>query len=90
MFQVSCGDTVRVDVQLKRASDEEEDESEEAEGSAFGKVVCPRYPSDKLEGWWLVVGNSSSNELLSIKRISIGRKSTKVRLQPPSTLYHHP
>lgn len=32
-------------------------------------VIAPYYPQKrKEEGWWLVIGNPESNQLLSIKR----------------------
>ncbi|KAL5720578.1 RNA helicase [Ranunculus cassubicifolius] len=43
--------------------------------SDVGPVDAPRYPKAKEEGWWLVVGDST-NQLLTIKRISIHRKSS--------------
>ena len=55
----------------------EEDEEEEA---TYGQVVCPRYPASKGEGWWLVVGDTNTNNLLSIKRFTLN-KETKVKLE---------
>ena len=46
----------------------------------IGKVVCPRYGHDKVESWWLVIGDRNSNSILSIKRVTVG-KEAKVRLQ---------
>ena len=40
---------------------------------------APRYPKAKEEGWWLVVGDTKSNTLLAIKRVSLQRRS-KVKL----------
>jgi pre-mRNA-splicing helicase BRR2 len=42
-------------------------------------VDAPRYPKTKEEGWWLVVGDTKTNQLLAIKRVSLQRKS-KVKL----------
>ncbi|KAG6648198.1 hypothetical protein I3843_07G129200 [Carya illinoinensis] len=44
-----------------------------------GPVDAPRYPKAKDEGWWLVVGDTKTNQLLAIKRVSLQRKS-KVKL----------
>ncbi|GJW78543.1 DExH-box ATP-dependent RNA helicase DExH12-like protein [Tanacetum coccineum] len=44
-----------------------------------GPVDAPRYPKTKEEGWWLVVGDTKSNQLLAIKRVSLQRKA-KVKL----------
>jgi pre-mRNA-splicing helicase BRR2 len=45
-----------------------------------GHVDAPRYPKAKEEGWWLVVGDTKTNQLLAIKRVSLQRKS-KVKLE---------
>ncbi|PON97647.1 U5 small nuclear ribonucleoprotein 200 kDa helicase [Trema orientale] len=44
-----------------------------------GPVDAPHYPKAKEEGWWLVVGDTKSNLLLSIKRVSL-QKNSKVKL----------
>ncbi|KAD2067453.1 hypothetical protein E3N88_41917 [Mikania micrantha] len=44
-----------------------------------GPVDAPRYPKSKEEGWWLVVGDTKSNQLLAIKRVPLQRKA-KVKL----------
>jgi pre-mRNA-splicing helicase BRR2 len=44
-----------------------------------GPVDAPRYPKAKEEEWWLVVGDTKTNQLLAIKRVSLQRKS-KVKL----------
>ncbi|XVF24492.1 hypothetical protein REPUB_Repub13aG0132700 [Reevesia pubescens] len=44
-----------------------------------GPVDAARYPKAKEEGWWLVVGDTKSNQLLAIKRVSLQRKA-KVNL----------
>ncbi|XP_065880801.1 DExH-box ATP-dependent RNA helicase DExH12-like [Euphorbia lathyris] len=45
-----------------------------------GPVDASRYPKAKEEGWWLVVGDTKSNQLLAIKRVSLQRKA-KVKLE---------
>ncbi|KAK6913571.1 DEAD/DEAH box helicase domain [Dillenia turbinata] len=45
-----------------------------------GPVDAPRYPKAKEEGWWLVVGDTKTNQLLAIKRVSLLRKS-RVKLE---------
>ncbi|KNA14581.1 hypothetical protein SOVF_105940 [Spinacia oleracea] len=47
--------------------------------SEVGPVDALRYPQAKEEGWWLVVGDTKSNQLLAIKRVTLKRKS-KVKL----------
>ena len=60
-------------VTLQRDADDDEDES-----SSIGKVVSLRYGMDKMESWWIVIGDMNSNALLSLKRVAIGKKATKV------------
>jgi pre-mRNA-splicing helicase BRR2 len=81
-YETSCGDqdvltgeAVTIHAVLRRDADEEEEENAE-----YGKVVCPRYPSEKTESWWLVVGNPHTNTLLSIKRFAVN-KEAKVKLE---------
>ena len=40
---------------------------------------APRFPKEKEEGWWLVIGDASTNSLISIKRITLQLKA-KVKL----------
>ncbi|KAK9181778.1 hypothetical protein WN944_024917 [Citrus x changshan-huyou] len=41
----------------------------------LGPVYSNRYPKAKEEGWWLVVDDAKTNQLLAIKRVSLQRKS---------------
>jgi len=52
-----------------------EREAEEAPGP----VIAPNYPKRKDEGWWLVVGDTKKNALVSIKRVPLQVRS-KVKL----------
>ncbi|KAH0663456.1 hypothetical protein KY284_028387 [Solanum tuberosum] len=45
-----------------------------------GPVIAPRYPGTKEEGWWLVVGDTMSNQLLAIKRVITLQRKSKVKL----------
>ncbi|XP_042508721.1 DExH-box ATP-dependent RNA helicase DExH12-like [Macadamia integrifolia] len=68
---IRAGDDVTLQVTLER----------DLEGrSEVGPVYAPRYPKAKEEGWWLVVGDSKTNQLLAIKRVALQRKS-KVKLE---------
>jgi pre-mRNA-splicing helicase BRR2 len=62
---------VEVLVELQREVDE---------SGVYGKVMSSRYPHDKTESWWLVVGDPSNNNLLAIKRVTIGQ-AAKVQLE---------
>uniref|UniRef100_A0A5B7AAE8 RNA helicase n=1 Tax=Davidia involucrata TaxID=16924 RepID=A0A5B7AAE8_DAVIN len=68
---VGAGEDVSLQVTLER----------DLEGrTEVGPVDSPRYPKAKEEGWWLVVGDTKSNQLLAIKRVSLQRRS-KVKLE---------
>ncbi|TYI62102.1 hypothetical protein E1A91_D10G221400v1 [Gossypium mustelinum] len=68
---VRAGEYVTLQVALER----------DLEGKTeVGPVDAPRYPKAKDEGWWLVVGDTISNQLLAIKRVSLQRKA-KVKLE---------
>ncbi|XP_057777180.1 DExH-box ATP-dependent RNA helicase DExH12-like [Salvia miltiorrhiza] len=63
---VTCGEKVYVQVSLER----------DLEGrTEVGPVDAPRYPKSKEEGWWLVVGDTKTSQLLAIKRVTFQRKS---------------
>lgn len=68
--EVVASDTVTIIVSLQR-----EMSDDEIDPSTIGKVICPRFPEEKTEGWWLVVGDTNSNALLSIKRTVVGAKN---------------
>ena len=59
--EVTSGDSLSLVVQLQREVD---DEDEDEAGNPVNRVVSSRYPYEKLEGWWLVVGDSNNNTLL--------------------------
>ncbi|KAL6571973.1 DExH-box ATP-dependent RNA helicase DExH12 [Orobanche minor] len=63
---VRAGEDVSVHVTLER----------DLEGrTEVGPVDAPRFPKSKEEGWWLVVGDTKTNQLLAIKRVTLQRKS---------------
>uniref|UniRef100_A0A7N0T061 RNA helicase n=1 Tax=Kalanchoe fedtschenkoi TaxID=63787 RepID=A0A7N0T061_KALFE len=67
---VRAGEDITLQVNLER----------DMEGrTEAGPVDAPRYPKSKEEGWWLVVGDTKTNQLLAIKRVPLQRKS-KVKL----------
>jgi pre-mRNA-splicing helicase BRR2 len=75
---ITTGDPVQIVVQLEREIDEEEMTEEEL--TDLGTVSAPLYPYDKKEGWWIVVGDTSSNTLHALKRVNLVRKQ-KVALE---------
>ena len=53
--------------------------------SEVGPVHAPRYPKPRLEGWWLVIGDSSSDQLLAIKWVAVlQRASLKLEFVAPA------
>jgi pre-mRNA-splicing helicase BRR2 len=74
--KIKAGGRVNVNVSLERDPDEEETKGM----SGVPKVVAPRYPQLKTEGWWLVIGNSKTNELISIKRVAMKKKKMTINL----------
>jgi pre-mRNA-splicing helicase BRR2 len=66
--EVTAGHSVVLRVKLTRETD---DDITAEEINNLGKVVCPRYPEEKRECWWLIIGDPNNNTLLSIKRIAL-------------------
>ena len=60
-------------VSLSRDADEDEDEGDIL-------VVAPHFPAKKMVNWWVVVGEQSTRQLLSIKRVTVS-KSLNVKLE---------
>lgn len=73
-LEAEQGSTVAVTVLLQRDGDDED------EDDSIPAVVCPRYPAEKQESYWLVIGDSSTNSLYCIKRVSFGKRN-KAKLQ---------
>jgi pre-mRNA-splicing helicase BRR2 len=69
---IRAGDNVTVQVTLERDMTNLPSE--------VGPVHAPRYPKPKEEGWWLVIGDSSTNQLLAIKRVAL-QKRARVKLE---------
>lgn len=65
--EISAGAPVNVVVDLDR-----EDEQP-------GPVIAPFFPGKREEGWWLVIGDTKNNGLISIKRLTLQQKA-KVKL----------
>ena len=58
-------------------------ERDDDDGSQSGPVVAPYFPQRKDESWWLIVGEPSTNALVSIKKVNLQQKST-VKLEFPA------
>lgn len=74
---VATGEPVEIFVTLERDIDEDDMEEEEEE---LGVVTAPLFPKDKKEGWWVVIGDTETNTLYSLKRVAL-QKSQEVRLE---------
>ena len=64
---IGPGDQVVVNVNLER------------EDEVTGPVIAPLFPQKREENWWVVVGDTKTNTLLSIKRLALVQKA-KLRL----------
>jgi pre-mRNA-splicing helicase BRR2 len=65
--EIVAGGQVNINVNLER-----EDEVAEP-------VIAPHFPQKRDENWWVVVGDSKANSLLSIKRLTLSQKA-KIKL----------
>ena len=61
-----------LEVKLRRIFKNHDGKHRESRGSSAPRAVCPMYPKVKEEGWWLVLGDRSSHELLALRRVSFG------------------
>uniref|UniRef100_A0A2K6SZY7 SEC63 domain-containing protein n=1 Tax=Saimiri boliviensis boliviensis TaxID=39432 RepID=A0A2K6SZY7_SAIBB len=43
----------------------------EREDDVTGHVIAPLFPQKREEGWWLVIGDTKSKSLVSIKRLTL-------------------
>ncbi len=67
--------TVLVVVNLER-DDEDVDE--------VPTVYASRFPQERLEGWWIVIGDSTTNTLLTVRHVTFKKKSNvKLRFTAP-------
>ncbi|KAL3697093.1 hypothetical protein R1sor_011169 [Riccia sorocarpa] len=74
--EISTVETVVLQVTLERELEAKQE---------LGPVDAPRFPKPKEEGWWLVVGDPKSNQLLAIKRVALQRKArVKLEFTSPS------
>ncbi len=55
-------------------------DTDESDGDDGQTVVSPLYPSRKLANWWLVIGNPSTRQLLSIRKVTV-RQELTVKLE---------
>ena len=75
---ISAGGSVNVNVNLERADE------------LTGPVIAPLFPQKRDEGWWLVVGETKTNALISIKRLTLQQKAQAVLdFVAPAAGTHH-
>jgi len=36
-----------------------------------GRIYAPKFPKPQYESWWLILGNSSSDDIIDIKRVNM-------------------
>ncbi|XP_028391652.1 U5 small nuclear ribonucleoprotein 200 kDa helicase-like [Dendronephthya gigantea] len=62
----------------------------EREDEQSGAVIAPFFPGKREEGWWLVIGDSKANSLISIKRLTLQQKArVKLDFVAPSQTGNH-
>merc|ERR1719410_3994 len=64
---LASGQSVNIEVKLER------------EDEVTGPVIAPFFPTKREEGWWVIIGDSKSNSLLSIKRLTL-QQTAKAKL----------
>ncbi|ESO10442.1 hypothetical protein HELRODRAFT_183600 [Helobdella robusta] len=62
---IASGSTVKVEVTLER------------EDEFAGSIIAPFFPQKREEGWWLVVGDTNSENLVALKWFSLQQKVNK-------------
>jgi pre-mRNA-splicing helicase BRR2 len=73
--EYKAGEPIVLKVALSKDAEDDEDE-----GDTDQNVIAPFYPKKKMANWWLVVGEPSTRQLLSIKRVTV-TKSLNVKLE---------
>ncbi|KAI9682874.1 MAG: DEIH-box ATPase [Trizodia sp. TS-e1964] len=63
---ITAGSPAYLKIKIERDVDEDQE--------VDTVVHAPFYPAQKMENWWLVVGEEKTKSLLAIKRVTIGRK----------------
>ncbi|XP_046850049.1 U5 small nuclear ribonucleoprotein 200 kDa helicase-like [Xenia sp. Carnegie-2017] len=62
----------------------------EREDDQSGAVIAPFFPGKREEGWWLVIGDSKANSLISIKRLTLQQKArVKLDFVAPQQIGNH-
>lgn len=84
--EITAGDPFRVTVKLQREVDEDDMEEDEV----LGKVVSKRFPKEKMESWWVVLGDEERNKLYTVKRTGLaGEVSLNLDSYAPEEVGEH-
>ena len=70
--EYTAGNPIVLQVALSRDADEDDEDDQQ--------VIAAYFPHRKMANWWLVVGEPSTKQLLSIKRVTV-KKSLGVKLE---------
>lgn len=71
---------IAVAVQLERELDE---------NATLPRVHCPRFPKEKEEGWWVVIGDEKKSHVYAVKRLVLQRRAkVKMEFQGPKQGKH--
>lgn len=77
---ITTSEPVQISVKLEREVDDEDEEDEAIDETQLGKVSAPLFPKEKRESWWIVIGDTKTNSLLSLKRVTLQR-TQKIMLE---------
>ncbi|KAI0070649.1 Sec63-domain-containing protein [Panus rudis PR-1116 ss-1] len=77
--EYTAGSPIYLQVALSRDADDEEDSTPSTDDDQT--VVAPYFPFKKMANWWLVVGEPSTRQLLSIKKVTMNKKNLNVKLE---------
>jgi pre-mRNA-splicing helicase BRR2 len=73
---IAAGDVITMLIDLDRDIDDDDSE--------IGIVSSLHFPFRKKESWWIVIGDTSNNSLLALKRVSLKDKlSIKLEFTAP-------
>lgn len=90
---IRASDSVVLNVKLSQDDDDEEEEEEEADKAGSARIIAPFYPTRKQHcNWWVVVGDSGSRNLLSIKKVILDKKkgnAFKLEFNLPKGHFEH-
>lgn len=78
--EIVAGSPAQLSVTIEREVDDDDEDTE-----LDTRVHCPFFPANKMENWWLVVGEEASRLMLGIRKFTLGRRySTKLDYTVPS------